>query len=56
MYVYSYNKTGQVDCLSAMRIPPSKPEQGYTILNEYHGALSETDRDADRNHSFKQLS
>jgi hypothetical protein len=33
MYVYLYNWTGQVRCLNAVRMTPSKPEQGYTILD-----------------------
>lgn len=37
MYVYLYNWTGQVRCLNAVRMTPSKPEQGYTILDNYHG-------------------
>jgi hypothetical protein len=44
MYVYLYNWTGQVRCLSAMRMTLSKPEEGYTILDNYHEALSETNR------------
>jgi hypothetical protein len=42
MYVYFYGRTDQIGCLSAMGITPSKAEQGYTILDDCHGALSET--------------
>jgi hypothetical protein len=55
MYVYLYNWTGQVRCLNAVRMTPSKPEQGYTILDNYHGALSETNRFADQNRYFRRL-